>query len=122
MRGSNAKPASEASEAPFVPGEKEPRQKPKGNYRKALREIVENSWENSWSCFTTVKTTGNIYLYNHYGATEKCDVLPVGTIVKLDNRKATGNRILIVDNSDSKINDKYVSLNSLNFELVEEQE
>ena len=118
MRGSNAKPASEASEAPFVPGEKEPQQKPKDNYRKSLREIVENSW----SCFTTVKTTGNIYLYNHYGATEKCDVLPVGTIVKLDNRKATGNRILIVDNSDSKINDKYVSLNSLNFEFVKEEE
>ena len=68
----------------------------------------------------TVKTTGCIYLYDYYGAAEKCGVLPFGTILKLDCGNLGKNRILVVNNPDSKIDGKYVSLNSCNFELVEE--
>ena len=76
--------------------------------------------EDSWTRYVTVKTTGCTYLFDYYGAAEKCGVLPFGIIIKLDCGNLVKNRILIVDNPDPKINDKCVSLNSFNFELVEE--
>ena len=70
--------------------------------------------------FITVKTIGATFLYDYYADTNKCGVLPIGTVVKLDSHETTENRILIVDHPDPRINGKYVSLKSFNFELVEE--